>query len=303
MVNYAPLRHFELTSFSLSEESPIHFQKLISTPYVEPHDHEFYEIAMVLSGHATHETSVTTIEASVGDVFIVPVGAVHSWVNTKNLLLLNIYYYAQPFLSIVGAVGTTAMRSLFFSTDFFDNSSMRSVVHFKASQRTQELVANEVEQIQANRVLGQTFFVGSFLKALSCLEHDYFQYHKVAPQQVLRPVVFRLMEILDGDASGGGTPNILEHANRLGFSSEHLSRLFTSQIGISPYQYFKKRRISHAHSLLCHTDLTCTEIAYKLGFADSAHFSRMFKEFYNDTPSQVKRRVADEKSRFHQKAA
>ena len=65
----------------------------------------------------------------------------------------------------------------------------------------------------------------------------------------------------------------------------HFSRLFKNTLGISPYQHVLRTKIEHARSLL-KTRKAVGEIAYSLGFTDSAHFCNAFKKFTGHSPLQ-----------------
>ena len=53
--------------------------------------------------------------------------------------------------------------------------------------------------------------------------------------------------------------------------------------------------MENAKRLLENTDLTISEITEKVGICDSAHFSRVFKEFYNMPPASYRQFFESEK--------
>lgn len=65
----------------------------------------------------------------------------------------------------------------------------------------------------------------------------------------------------------------------------HFSRLFKNTLGISPYQHVLRTKIEHARSLI-KSKRAVGEIAYSLGFTDSAHFCNAFKKFTGHSPLQ-----------------
>ena len=65
----------------------------------------------------------------------------------------------------------------------------------------------------------------------------------------------------------------------------HFSRLFKNTLGISPYQYVLRTKIEHAQSLI-RSKRAIGEIAYSLGFTDSAHFCNAFRKFTGHSPLQ-----------------
>lgn len=69
--------------------------------------------------------------------------------------------------------------------------------------------------------------------------------------------------------------SIEDLANAAGFSKYHFSRIFQSMLHGSPAQYVNRIRMEYAMFLLAHReDKNMTDIAFELGFTDSAVFSR-----------------------------
>ncbi len=79
-------------------------------------------------------------------------------------------------------------------------------------------------------------------------------------------------------------------------SRSSVNREFIRAYGISPYQYLLNKRIELAKNLLKNTDYSVKDIAAILVFADSFHFSNVFKHKTGKSPTEY-RKSADT-SRF-----
>ena len=77
---------------------------------------------------------------------------------------------------------------------------------------------------------------------------------------------------------------IEEISSRLGTSVRQLDRAFQRHAHMSPAQFWRRMRLEHGRERLANSNRSITQIAYESGFADSAHFSRSFKETYGETP-------------------
>ncbi|MHA6484876.1 helix-turn-helix domain-containing protein [Paenibacillus sp. strain BS8-2] len=77
-------------------------------------------------------------------------------------------------------------------------------------------------------------------------------------------------------------------ATRFHLSRSYLHKLFKQHTDYSPHQYQMLQRINRAKTLLHESDEPMTSIAITLGFRDSAHFSRCFKEITGFTPSHFR---------------
>jgi len=68
-------------------------------------------------------------------------------------------------------------------------------------------------------------------------------------------------------------------------SLSSFKRDFRKLYGTSPGRWLVGRRLSHAMSLLQHTQLSITQISFECGFEDLSHFSRAFKDKFGRNPS------------------
>lgn len=79
-------------------------------------------------------------------------------------------------------------------------------------------------------------------------------------------------------------------AERLGISVRHLNRLFAAE-EMTVGEYIRNERLEGAHRDLSDATqggATIGEIAYRWGFGDLAHFSRVFRQRFDATPSEVR---------------
>jgi AraC family transcriptional activator of pobA len=79
------------------------------------------------------------------------------------------------------------------------------------------------------------------------------------------------------------------YANELNKSPKTLANLFARYHLKCPLRIIQDRIISEAKRLFYYTDKSAKEIAYELGFEDSAHFSRFFKNVTGQNISELKR--------------
>jgi DNA-binding NarL/FixJ family response regulator/AraC-like DNA-binding protein len=64
----------------------------------------------------------------------------------------------------------------------------------------------------------------------------------------------------------------------------HFGRAFRCSLGRTPHAFVVGRRLHQAEVLMLTSDATLSEIAATCGFADQAHFSRLFRQFAGDSP-------------------
>jgi AraC-like DNA-binding protein len=76
---------------------------------------------------------------------------------------------------------------------------------------------------------------------------------------------------------------------RWGLNPRFINRIFKETTGYPIIHYRKRMRIELAKQLLKEKNVFITDICEQLGFANSQHFSRAFKQITRTTPSEYKR--------------
>ena len=84
------------------------------------------------------------------------------------------------------------------------------------------------------------------------------------------------------------SPELL--ACQAGYSVYHFCRIFHLQVGISPMEYVRKRRLTFAAQALAHSDQRIIDIALDHHYESQEAFTRSFKRAYGLTPGAYRRR-------------
>jgi AraC family transcriptional activator of pobA len=79
------------------------------------------------------------------------------------------------------------------------------------------------------------------------------------------------------------------YAGLLNKSPKTISNIFTLYSRKTPQQIIQERIITEAKRLFHYTDKSIKEVADELGFEDSAHFSKFFKNNTSQNPSELKK--------------
>ncbi len=93
--------------------------------------------------------------------------------------------------------------------------------------------------------------------------------------------------IADGVAEREGVPGL---ASRLGYSSRHLTRLLTAELGAGPLALARAQRAHTARMLLVGTDLPAADVAFSAGFASVRQFNDTIREVFGLTPIELRLR-------------
>ncbi|MBM9466460.1 AlkA N-terminal domain-containing protein [Nakamurella leprariae] len=102
-------------------------------------------------------------------------------------------------------------------------------------------------------------------------------------------VAARAMRLIaDGVVDREGVPGL---ASRLGYSTRHLTRLLTEQLGAGPLALSRAHRAQTARTLLTSTALPIGDVAYASGFASVRQFNDTVGEIFDLTPTELRTRA------------
>lgn len=84
-------------------------------------------------------------------------------------------------------------------------------------------------------------------------------------------------------------------SSQLGRDYSSLSKLFSQVRGVTIEHYAIQHRVEYAKELLCYSQISVSEIAYRLGYSSPAHFAAQFKQHTGMSPKAF--REMDDKKR------
>ncbi len=79
-----------------------------------------------------------------------------------------------------------------------------------------------------------------------------------------------------------------EVAEAIGVSENYLSRVFNQELGLSPWDYLNRFRISQAKELFRRTQGSVKSVAGQVGFKDQKYFSRVFHKLTGLSPNEYR---------------
>ena len=108
---------------------------------------------------------------------------------------------------------------------------------------------------------------------------------RVVSRRVDVPAVERARQFLDAERTRVVHSTELETIT--GLTRYDLCRQFRTMFGTSPHRYLLMRRLEFARDQI-HLGRLLVEVAYDAGFADQAHFTRVFKSRFGLTPTRYR---------------
>lgn len=81
-------------------------------------------------------------------------------------------------------------------------------------------------------------------------------------------------------------------AGKLGLGRSQFYRKIKALTNYSPVELMRRLRLKQARNLLTTTEKNISEIAYEVGFSSPAYFSKCYREAFNETPTELRERLA-----------
>jgi AraC-like DNA-binding protein len=284
---------------AVSAQRPVRAVAFHVAAKVPPHDHEFCELCVVVAGRGIHQDATGRRAMRPGDVFITMPGQVHALTPLGGLRVWNIYYLAEWFMGDLETLRSEPrVLTTFFSHQLFGRAPKDQVSHVHLSPKIRQRVQEEIRQLsnEVTRPDASTLFLrGCFEKILFHLAAT-VPPNAIAEAAVTRKEIWQVIQRIDELLAAGQVfePAVVAKGAHVGV--DRLARIFKQHTGLTPFEYFQRRRLQLARRRLLNPDQSAAMIALSLGFADASHFGRDFRREFGLTPRQFRGLFAADKS-------
>ena len=245
------------------------------------HDHNYSEIAVIISGPARHVLDGENVPVSAGDVLIVHPGAVHAYDETAEMEIVNLIFDPSR-LSLPQLDGYSLPL---FGKIFPDGKNLyhsaKPAVHLDPEDLTETVrMIRKLEDELKNPLPGKLFLcLALFMEIIAYLSR------KSGEQNSARQANFRIGEAIRYMNRHYAEPVELKKLAKIANMSERsFFRHFHVSAGCSPVEYLLKIRLQHGCDLLINGNASVAEIAIQCGFCDSNYFCKQFRRAFSVSP-------------------
>ena len=245
------------------------------------HDHNYSEIAVIISGPARHVLDGKNVPVSAGDVLIVHPGAVHAYDETAEMEIVNLIFDSSRLslpqldgysLPLFGKIFPDA-KNLYHSAN--------PAVHLNPEDLAETVrMIRKLEDELKNPLPGKLFLcLALFMEIIAYLSR------KSGEQNSARQANFRIGEAIRYMNRHYAEPVELKKLAKIANMSERsFFRHFHVSAGCSPVEYLLKIRLQHGCDLLINGNASIAEIAAECGFCDSNYFCKQFRRAFSVSP-------------------
>jgi AraC-like DNA-binding protein len=232
--------------------------------------HETYaKFYVVINGFATYENEWGAVELTPGQVYFFPP---HQGSRHTCPISMEVYWMHISIDAPVLDMRLTRLRKICsWSIDEWQQWKM-------VYERLPELSTSPTLELELRT---QAMIMESFAQLLVRHPED------TDPQmEELRNRLTPALQILDAQFKKPPSLAVIAGSTRL--SIPHFHRGFKQAFRTTPYRYMLRRRMDLAHQLLCNTALSIGDIATQAGYEDQFYFSRVFKNYFKNSPEQFR---------------
>lgn len=262
------------------------------------HTHDFHELNIVMTGNGKHYLNDSAYSISSGDVFIMPPGVPHGYeFDSKKYSIFHLLFSKKFFEKYQEQLECLTGYEILFNIDPLIRSQNENINNF--------LHVNITENYNLMRIFDE----------LTLLENTHKNNTENAKEYLALYVISKICEMIEDEkATYSGNKRYsfdllksieyihLNYGNKIDLqdlyeiscmSRSSYIRYFKQIFNCTPIEYIQNYRLRQSKSMLKHTDKSLAVIANDCGFCDSAHFSRLFKEKYQLSPSKYRSSLRD----------
>ncbi|MGW4959122.1 helix-turn-helix domain-containing protein [Nonomuraea sp. NPDC004186] len=258
-------------------------------PDIEPHAHDFLEIAVIGTGHGRHMTSRGGHPLRRGQVVVLRPGAWHGFRDCTDLTVANCCLSAQALRGELAALYDIPMLRRMLWTDPVASGTHGVAVTTVDPAAAEEAIAEigllerdlAAERRRPGRVLGRLVTV---LGVLADGRDPEWQPLESTVHPAVAAVIARL------EAAPADPWRLDELARSVNLDPAYLGRLFRQYVGLTPLGFLARLRAERAATLLAHSTLPTARVGATVGWDDPTYFARRFRALVGLTPTEYRRR-------------
>lgn len=242
----------------------------------------FYTIGLYYGDGVTIRIGNKTYELTHGSLLTIGPGVSCQWLNTDFPLNDTLLFYDDIFVN-------NFSNSFFYSLEFFCPDE-QSVIQLsdKQFEEMQQLFQTLRMMIDNPEALS-----GILYSILIITQKHFWRLHRGNKIELSdkEHTVIKFRELVAKNFANH--KDVAFYSQQLNISSKYLSELLVDQTGMSAKKWIEFHVMQEAKYLLSFKDQSVKEVAFQLGYTDTSHFSRAFRNYDGQLPTEFKNAVCD----------
>lgn len=241
----------------------------------------------------------TGTELSAGDLLVIPQGAPHQLkkTNTSDATSFEQFVKNSEALRSEDPDATVVVCGQFGIDRHMVLPAIKALpptLHLKADANTDSPIRETLRQLRAeleNKRVGNKIIIRHLLSTLFI--YILREWSEKSPAEtgnwfsaMQNNRIAKALSCIHKEPAHQWKLNSL--AEQAGLSRAAFARQFRDAVGETPHSYLTRWRLGIAAQLLSQTDLSVSEIAYKVGYQSESSFNRAFKQSRGSSPSRAR---------------
>ncbi len=252
---------------------------------IEPHNHDFYEMNIIIKGRGKHQIENVCFNVKTGDVFVIPPMAIHAYYDTEDL---DVYHILLQKKFIIDNQNESANYPGFiylveiepflrkcFSNKLFLHLSYSQLMTLKSDLSIIEengmFDTEELQPLKNHTAWKVLYWMSSLL------------YHQMQKndEKALNKYNIEIIKVLEYIHQNYDNKITIESLCKKAFLSRStFLRTFRNLCECTPMEYINGYRCKKALEMIDNSNFSKTEIAHKCGFYDLSHMERTLKKLF-----------------------
>ncbi len=239
---------------------------------LNPHRHDYYEVVWFTEGTGIHFVEFAAYPYQPNTLFFIAKNQIHAY-EQQPQVKGHLLRFDDNFLQPLPEGGLVSLKFTVFKAS---QTPYRILLPEQVDKFATLL--NQVREEQASSMKHRheellSLFLRAFLieaERLAPQEHK-----SLTERREMLSIFHQFTALLEDNYQNHMT--VREYARQLGLTTKRLTEICRLVGGISTKRIIDERMILEAKRCLAFSSLRISEIGYKLGFEDPAHFSKFFK--------------------------
>ena len=261
-------------------------------PYFE-HEHAFFEIIYVISGHAEQVMQGQKTVLEQGDLCIMAPNVQHGITVFDESVVMNILVRYSTFVDIfLNTVRDKSHLSAFFLGSIYDRDKIRYLIfHTQEDEDILHYILDMyMEQVQEDSYSDRIIcsYLTIFFTQLNRRHSRQIEIPDKKESDI--PYANELMNFI---YTHYNEISLAELAEQFHFSVPYCSKIVKQISGVPFSELVTRIRLQKGMDLLTRTQMSVADISEHVGYLNPETFIRCFSRYYNMTPSQYRRAEAE----------
>jgi len=249
-----------------------------------PHRHDYYTIIFIERGEGIHFVDFIEYKVEGHTIYFIQPGQMHQLVLTSEPVGWVITF-TEEFL-IANSIPEKLINDIYLFNDYGQSPPL------PIKESDMPVYRNLITQMKHFEGALETYTleaVGSLVKIFLIQGNNHCSLHKSNNPQLIETSNHILRTFKKSlNKKYAMTHMVSDYAEELAVTSDYLNKTVKNLTGKSAKEHIQSKLITEAKRSLLFSNVSNKELAYELGFDESAHFNNFFKKITGQTPSEFR---------------